>query len=187
MENKKFFYVAKFPIAHANVIWDNEKFMTNTTSTNKNSKKANDTPGWIWKVFFLIYLFVAVSNSSLFFRSEGPIQTYYKILIGFQNLWIFAFLLNALAVIFDVLAILMFWAFVENKPLLSARTWKYFFVLRFAFFVTGHAYDFKAIQSLMHHDLWVAISAANFMLIIQAPSYIANYLYAFVKFPSKRV
>lgn len=161
--------------------------MATALTPNPKTKKSKDTPGWIWKIFLMIYIFVAVSNASLFFRPDSPIQTYYKILIGFHALTIISFLLNALAVIFDVIAIFAFWGFAEQKPILSARTWQIFFALRLAFFFTGHTYDFKTIKSLLYHDVGVAVSAVNIMILLNLPSYIANFIYAFQKFPSKRV
>jgi len=147
-------------------------------------KPPRTKPNWPWKIFLLIYLLAAVTDVALFFRADNPAQTYYKILIGFQILAVVPFFLNALAVIFDVIAILPFWGFVEREKIFTSHIWQWFFAVRLALLLTGHAYDYKEIQSLFHQDLKVALSVINITLIIHTPSYLANFFYAFVKFPS---
>ena len=149
--------------------------------SDKPIKTPPSKPSWLWKILFLAYLFSSVTSAVLFFNPASPLQIYYKILVAFHTFFMVAFLLNALTVIFDVLAIFPFYGFVDGKKLLSARTWKCFFVLRSIFFITGHSYASKELLSLLHHDSWAVLSFMNLMAVLYLPSYIATFLYAFSK------
>lgn len=153
--------------------------MTTNVPTGKSTKPARTKPSWAWQVFFFIFFLTTISNTVLFFKPDSPVQTYYKILIGFNDSSVLLFLLNALAVIFNFLAIVPFLGFVENKRFLTPRTWQWCYVLRLAFLLTGQSYALKDIQSLYHQDHRIALSVLISALIIHAPSYIATFLYAF--------
>ncbi len=138
---------------------------------------------WLWTVLFWMYFFATLSNAIVFFNPQSPINLYYQILLGFTNIFLIPYLLNLLAIIFDLLAIAPFYNFLNpskhriGEKSISLGTWKWFFVIRFALLFVGHTYALKEIQAVLHDDRWVALAIVNLMLLFYVPSYFANFLF----------
>ncbi len=147
---------------------------------------------WLWTVLFWIYLFAVLSNAIVFFNPQAPINIYYQILLGFSNIFLIGYLLNLLAIIFDLLAVVPFYNFLNplkhriGQKSISSGTWKWFFVIRFALIFVGHAYAFKEIQAILHDDRFVTLAVINLMLLFYAPSYWANFILIYQQSKSRK-
>ncbi len=149
-----------------------------------------DTPmpksrNWLWTVLFWLYLFAVLSNAIVFFNPQAPINIYYQILLGFTNIFLIPYLLNLLAILFDLLAVVAFYNFLNpskhgiGEKSISPQSWKWFFIIRLSLVFVGHAYAFKEIQAILHDDRWVTLAVVNLMLLFYAPSYLASFLFIF--------
>lgn len=142
-------------------------------------------PLWIWNIFFLLYLFAVVSNTAVFFHNESPTKIYYEILLGFDVFFLIPYLLNFLAVLFDILALIPFYNFldpIKHKLLeksISAATWKWFFTIRLTLLLFGHAYDMKQLQALAQEGWGIPLAVLSVLFIFQAPSHIAIFIYSY--------
>jgi len=138
-------------------------------------KKVN----WIWALYFLIYFLAILFSASPLLDPTSEIRFYYRVLIAFNPLFLFTFLLNVLAVTLNVISLLPFYGFVFHRNFCSQNFWRYFLVLRLACDVLGHSYEFKFIQSMFYHNVSAGVHLVIVTLIWNIPSYVALYLYAF--------
>lgn len=136
---------------------------------------------WIWKVYFLIYFLIVTVDIGTFFSPESPKNIYYQVLIAFDSLFIVPFLLNALAVILDVLSLVPFYGFIEGIAFLSKKFWRLVFMTRLVLALWGHSYDFQLIRSLSHENINNALAFVAVAILLNIPSYAAMFLYAFQK------
>lgn len=140
-------------------------------------------PSWLWTVLFFFYLTAVVSNTTLFLNPESPTLLYHQILLGFNIHFLIPYLLNVLTIIFDILALIPFYNFLNphkhrlGLDSLSPKTWKWLFAIRFALIFVGHPYEFKQMQAIVHDDFLLTIAVLNIILLFQGPSYIATFLY----------
>ncbi|MCB9771291.1 MAG: hypothetical protein H6754_01905 [Candidatus Omnitrophica bacterium] len=142
-------------------------------------------PSWFWTIFLLLYVFACVSGGFYFLQPSSPPRLYYTILISFDSVFLVGYLLNIVAVLFDILAIIPFYCFlkpthaVHIERFFSRKTWQWFFLFRIILIFVGHNFDVKQIQALFHTDIRIALSVINIILILHLPSYITTFLYAF--------
>jgi len=134
---------------------------------------------WAWKIYFAIYIFLTASNIYAFCSEESPVFWYYQILLAYADLFTIPFILAALSLIFNSLAILPLFLFIERKTLLTARIWKYFFIFRVILDALGKSYENQVLRSLFQDSVLIGGMAVCIMILLVLPSYLANYLYAF--------
>jgi hypothetical protein len=108
---------------------------------------------------------------------------YHQILLGFNIHFLIPYLLTVLAIIFDILALIPFYNFLNpvkhrlGLNTISPKTWKWFFAIRFTLIFVGHPYEFKQLQAIVHDDSLLTIAVINMILLFQGPSHIATFLY----------
>lgn len=140
-------------------------------------------PSWLWIVLFFFYLIGVVSNTTLFLSPDSPTRMYHQILLGFNIHFLIPYLLNVLAIIFDILALIPFYNFLNPDKhrlglnTISPKTWKWFFAIRFALIFVGHPYEIKQLQATLHNDFLLTAAIVNIILLSQGPSYVATFLY----------
>ncbi len=140
---------------------------------------------WLWTLFFWLYLFTVLSNTIVFFNPQSPIKIYYQILLGFNTVFLIPYLLNLLAVILDILAIIPFYNFLDHQKHLigcksiSPNSWTWFFAIRFALIFVGRSYEIKEIQSLLQNDVVVTLCILSSLIFLEGPSHLAVFLYAY--------
>ena len=142
-------------------------------------------PSWLWIILFFLYLIAVVSNTVIFFNPESPTYLYYRILLGFNIVFLVPYLLNVLSIIFDILALIPFYNFLNpakhrvGVDLVSAQAWKWLFAIRFVLIFVGHPYGLKTLQSMLHSDWILSVAVGNILLLFQGPSYISTFIYAY--------
>ncbi len=145
----------------------------------------NKKQNWAWAFLFWLYLFTVLSNTVVFFNPQSPTTIYHQILIGFDLIFLIPYLLNLLAIIFDILAIMPFYNFLYPRKNLigtkhiSLTAWRWFFAIRFILIFIGHTYEMKQTQAILNNDIFVALSILVIMLLLYGPSYYANFVLAY--------
>lgn len=142
-------------------------------------------PNWTWTALFFIYVFSVFNGAGAFFQKNSHPQLYYQTLVSFNYFFLIHYLLNVLALILDIIAIIPFYNFIKPdsaatiKRYFSSSIWKWLFALRLALLIVGHSFDQKQIQAVVRDDLWVSISVLNLLVLLYAPSYFTNFVFAF--------
>ena len=136
---------------------------------------------WIWGIFFLVYFVSTFLGATYFFYYESSMYQYYQILIAFDIYFLIPYVLNAAAVLLNALSLIPFYGFLFKIDILSKDFWKYILLARILADLTGHAYEWKLIKSLVRYDLQVALGFVSIAVMINLTSYLALFLYAFPK------
>lgn len=142
-------------------------------------------PNWSWNVLFFVYVFAVFNGAGLFFQDNSQPQFYYQALAGFSSFFLIHYLLNVLAILLDVIAIIPFYNFIKpdsmetTKRYFSPDIWKWIFALRIALLLVGHSYDHKQLQAILRDDLLISASVLNLLAILYAPSYYTNFIFAY--------
>jgi len=142
-------------------------------------------PSWLWAVFFFLYVFVTFNVTASFFEKNSPSQIYYQVLIGFNTFFVLHYLFNTLALILDIIAIIPFYNYIKPQATVitaryfSSGIWKWLLALRIGLLVVGRSYDFKQIQSIYRDDLLITFILITGMILLYAPSYYANFIFAY--------
>ena len=138
---------------------------------------------WIWILHLFFYFIVVILNTTLFFSSDSSVTMYHRILIAIDGGFALGYILNALAVILTVLAIVPFYCYIFKRQVLSQIFWQWFFIARLAADITGRPYEMKILKSMFYHDQRVGLNLALFIFFLFLPSYIALFSYAFKRKP----
>lgn len=140
---------------------------------------------WLWLVLFALYLLTVSANVSAFFHPDSAAKLYYRILIGFNNIFLIPYLLSVLVLILDVLALVPFYNYLDpvrntvGAKVISAQGWKWFFAVRFALAFVGHPYDLKQLQAIFRNDVWAGLAVLNILFVFYGPSHFAAFFYAY--------
>ena len=134
---------------------------------------------WIWKFYFLFYLFSASLNLSYFFSTDSPIFRYYQIGIAFNIYFFGIYFLNLTSVILNILSVFPLCLYAFKINFLSKQFWRWFLILRFAFDVTGHNYEINLLKSISHDSVLLGIKTLLTYAILTLPSYLGLYDHAF--------
>ena len=132
-----------------------------------------------WKIYFLVFAFLATNNLLDILNCQSAIYSYYHVLMIFHENYFFHYFLNVVSAFFTFLSILPLFLFAFQIRFLRPSFWRYFFSLRVAFDICGHGYETQFIKSLFYANTWHGISALIFLMVIILPSYFALSTYAF--------
>ena|SRR3989338_930153 len=135
--------------------------------------------GLSWKVYSVLFFFTASANAASIFFPESALYSYYHTLIAFNRQYFVAYYLNIASAMMIFLSLVPLLLFTFRIRFLGKRFWQWFFCGRIIFELTGHAYEAKFIKSLSYESLWLVVLSLALAAAILAPSYIANFLYAF--------
>jgi hypothetical protein len=135
--------------------------------------------GWIWKAYFIIYLYLTIGSLYAFFSPSMPAYWYHQILIAYDAVFLVPYFLNAASLFFNALAVVVIYLFIARISILSQRFWAYTFFLRLILEFFGKSYERKIIEALFHDDPATGWLAIGMMVSLALPSYVAYYLYAF--------
>jgi hypothetical protein len=142
-------------------------------------------PHGAWNVLFFIYVFAVFNGAGIFFPNNSQPQFYYQALAGFSTFFLIHYLLNVLAIMLDIVAIIPFYNFIKpdsmaiTKRYFSPDTWKWLFAIRIALLLVGHSYDHKQLQAVLRDDLLISASVLILLAILYAPSYFTNFVFAY--------
>ncbi len=136
-------------------------------------------PGWVWKLYFLIFSAYIFFNMINLFFPEAFLYTYYHILIAFDPGYNFAYGLAVGKVIFNIISLIPFFLFVFQIRWLKSHLWQWVFALRIIFDLTGHGAEIKVFQSIAYINLQTLLSYLFIFLVLIVPSYIGCFWYAF--------
>jgi len=137
-----------------------------------------------WKIYFAIYAFVAILNTTFLFSPGSQMFWYYQVLVAFHPVLIIPYGLNVLSVVLNLLTLIPLYLFIADRRWLHPRLWGYFFVARLLLEFFGKSYDKNVLSSLFHNDPTSAWLSLGMVTCLMLPSYIALFLYAF--FPSRK-
>ncbi len=138
-----------------------------------------------WTVFFFVYVFAVFSGAGIFFQKNSQPQFYYQALAGFSTFFLIHYLLNVLAIMLDMVAVIPFYNFIKPDSMVttlryfSPDTWKWLFAIRIALLLVGHSYDHKQLQAVLRDDLLVSAYVLILLAILYAPSYFTNFVFAY--------
>ena len=135
------------------------------------------TPNWIWKIYFLAYLFFTLKTTISFFSADSEMHSYYHILIAYHPYFLILYFLNLCSIALNIFSCLAFYFFLYDIPFLSSQFWKWIFLFRGVMDILGRSYEFKFLQSLFYDDPYIFLFVLAPILFIIVPSYIALYQY----------
>jgi len=134
---------------------------------------------WVWKAYFIIYLYLTADSAYSFFSPASPMFWYYHTLIAANDFFIIPFSLNAASIILNILTLVVLYLFLARRAWLSVKFWAMIFSLRLFCDIFGKSYERKILQAIFHDDPATGWMAVGMLVSLSLPSYIAFYLYAF--------
>lgn len=146
-----------------------------------NPKKLKDQ--WAWYVYFVIYLAIVLSNTVYFFSWKNQIFWYYQVLMAVDIWFLYPYLLNALAIILNIVTLIPLALLIRGIYILSPRFWGYFMFLRILLEFFGKSFEIKFLQSLFYQDRVAVWASLGMLITLTLPSYIGLFLYAFRRNP----
>ena len=108
---------------------------------------------------------------------------YYHIVVAFDINFFGIYFSNLIAVVLNTLGLLPLYLYVYQINFLNKSFWRWFLVLRLAFDVTGHNYEMNFIKALSHDNALLSMKAILTYVMLNLPSYMALYVYAFSNDP----
>jgi len=133
-----------------------------------------------WKFYSVLFIFLAWSSALQLLNKDSVLGVYYNTTIVFSNWYIIPYFLNILsALIACIVGLFVLGYSFDVKGFSQMPLW--LFYLRLFSDCTGHAYEFKIVQSgFSQSKLWGAVGLASLILPI-LPSYIAQWRMTFNK------
>jgi len=137
------------------------------------------TVGLRWKIYLFIFTPLALGNFVSILDGESAVYSYYHALIAFHPDYFLQYAMNVASATLNAFALIPLFLYTFRGSFLWPRFWQWFFILRIAFDLTGHAYEAKLVKSLFISHSGYAISSLLLLLLLVVPSYIACFRYAF--------
>jgi len=134
---------------------------------------------WIWKFYFIIFLFMCQKKLIHVFWPDSKEFLYYFILRAFDSIFHIPYCQYLLQVFLSALHCIVLFLFIYRIKWLNAEFWKYALILRCLFEVTGHSYELNNLIAFYRYDPMILLSILAFYITPHIPSYFASYWYAF--------
>jgi hypothetical protein len=106
-------------------------------------------------------------------------RLYYHIAIAFNTYFFGIYFLNHTAVTLNLLSVIPLYLYIYRIDFLDKHFWRWFFVIRLAFDITGHNYEMNLLKSIGHDNAWVSLKVIINYTALALPTYLALYDYAF--------
>ena len=135
--------------------------------------------GLSWKIYSLLFFFLALANIASIFSSESILYSYYHTLIAFNRQYFIAYYLNVASALMSFFSLAPLVLFTFRIRFLNKHFWQWLFYARVIFDLTGHAYEVKFVKSLFYSNFWPAVLSIVLFIATMIPSYIAHFQYAF--------
>ncbi len=132
-----------------------------------------------WKAYFVFYLFVVLVRLAALSSSEFPPRIYYGVLAAFDKTLSVYFILHLISCLIDALSAAPIYLYIKRIRLWPEGFWKVLFCLRIAFGLVGRKFEMIFVVSLFYMDVKVAWAYLASSLVLQLPSYLLQYRYAF--------
>src|SRR3989338_10676301 len=137
------------------------------------------TVGLRWKIYLFIFTPLSLGNLAATLNPESVVFAYYHALMAFHPDYRLQYLLNIASASLNALALIPLFLYTFRGSFLWPRLWQWFFILRIAFDLAGHAYEVKLIESLFVSHAGYAVSSLLLLFLLTVPSYLAGFRYAF--------
>ena len=137
------------------------------------------TKNWAWKIYCFIFALITIGNAAAMFSSDSYVYVYYHILMAFHPQYILLYALAAACCILSLISLIPLFFYAFEIPFLTQEFWKWIFVLRVSFELTGHAFEIQLLKSVYYSDVWIVVFLAGLFLASIGPSYYACFHYAF--------
>ena len=131
-----------------------------------------------WKFYSVLFLVITSSSALQLLDKNSFLGVYYNTTIVFSNWYIIPYILNILCILITCIVCLFIFGYAFDIKSIP-RTPRWLFYVRILSECTGHAYEFKMIQSRFYQSkVWGFVGIATLILLI-LPSYIAQWRMTF--------
>jgi len=137
-----------------------------------------------WRFYSVLFFTLVASSTYHLINKDSVYLIYYKTTIIFSNWYVIPYFLNILNTLITGLVCLFIVGYAFDIPTLS-RLPKWFFYLRILSDCTGHAFEWKMIQSGFAQGTLGGLISLTALILPILPSYIAQFKMTF-GFPLSR-
>jgi len=134
---------------------------------------------WAWKAYFIIILSLAIRKVCDLVSPNSQDFLYYFILRSFNSVFYITYIAHVISVFLNIIHCIPLFLFIFKIRFLNPDIWRYLFVLRCIFEISGHSYQVNTLTAQLHTNLIFFILTLLVSLLTYMPSYIACYWYAF--------
>ena len=134
--------------------------------------------GWLWYVYFYLYMSLVASQAVEFFRPATPIHTYYQFLLAFDPVFLVPYVLNLLSVIVNVLSLFPFFSQISGTRSFSPFFSRLLLAVRIVLDVFGRSFELSGIKAMSFYEKKAAMIILAAFVIFSLPSYVAHLKYA---------
>ena len=134
---------------------------------------------WIWEAYFIIILFFAIRKVYDLVMPSSSDFLYYFILRSFNSVFYITYSAHVIHVFLNIIHCIPLFLYIYKIRFLNPEIWRYLFILRCIFEISGHSYQVNTLTALFDSNPILLLLTILIPLLTHFPSYIACYWYAF--------